>query len=374
MKALRKLICCACAAATLFSGTALSAPAALAAQITPRPDNGKIRSKISDVTDFLHIERLDIRFDDRLNDVVDEIYKDSNFDVRVYTENVPDFLWLSRSVSRRLNYPVDKMQKKLNDYSDNLKKASKPDLAKYIKLISVSLGKVETIYIRSIPTSKSGVYDLALELIYFDGSSEQLPIRCTYNSKTGVISSDNGKGVLGLGYEMDTKNFVLFTPVDVWMRSMGFCRMYDIGANYIFHTMYDYETVRIKFEYDNRDWMIQLWKGKYYVTNGSEIGIYTKPKYRLSGFYNCASDEDLMKMSLKVYHDDELLISREEQYHWWINGFSLDKEYYDGTDLTVKGTIQMKDKEMLKAFRAALDKRSDEIKYSVKGLTVSLSW
>jgi hypothetical protein len=121
--------------------------------------------------------------------------------------------------------------------------------------------------------------------------------------------------------------------------------------------------------------MIQAWKGMYVAANGAEIGVYNRTPGVIGTYYNCAGDEDMLNMGFDLYHDDELLFSRPESRHWWVNGFQLSKELYFADELTLKFTVEMKDEDMLAAFTRAVDREIHrDVKYSVDGLKVCLVW
>ena len=121
--------------------------------------------------------------------------------------------------------------------------------------------------------------------------------------------------------------------------------------------------------------MIQIWKGNYLVSNGAEIGIYSRESYRAGSFYDCATDEQMMKMSMELYHGDDLLFSRPETLHWWMTGFRISDTLYPASSMTLRFTIEMQSEEMLKAFCNAIDKHyKKDIFYTVDGLTVSVTW
>ncbi len=105
------------------------------------------------------------------------------------------------------------------------------------------------------------------------------------------------------------------------------------------------------------------------------IGLYNREKGSFGTFYNAANDEEMIKMSLEIYHGDELILKQSEQPHWWINGFKLSKDLYAARDLTLKSTLEMKDEEMLKAFCEGIDNNIHrDISYTVDGLKVSIVW
>jgi hypothetical protein len=120
--------------------------------------------------------------------------------------------------------------------------------------------------------------------------------------------------------------------------------------------------------------MIQVWKGNYLVSNGAEVGIYNRDKIRFGTSYDCAGDEDMMNMSMKLYHGDDLIFERPEQLHWWLTGFKLSRTLYIPDKMTLDFTIEMKDEEMLKAFCKSIDKTYKDMTYTVDGLKVNVIW
>lgn len=179
-----------------------------------------------------------------------------------------------------------------------------------------------------------------------------------------------------LGYKYDADGDVYFTDKDPWQRNFGFNELYDVGASFI---VFYYDTIRCKFNYANKDWMIQFWKGQYgFVFIGAEIGVYNKPVSRKVEHYDCASDEDSLQMSMTCYRKGKEIFSRKYATYWWCTGFvpgKLDK-FSDRSELTVKCRITTKDYKMLLAFCGALEENGFELNknYTTSGLDVFVTW
>lgn len=141
-----------------------------------------------------------------------------------------------------------------------------------------------------------------------------------------------------------------YTISDPWQRQLGFNELYDMGAPFV--VMY-YDTMRCKFNYDNRDWLIQFWKGQYgFVFIGAEIGVYNKPMDRTTEHYDCASDEDSLFMSMTFYRKGKEILTREYAKYWWCTGFVPGKldQFSDRSELSMRCRITCKDSDMLLAF------------------------
>ena len=133
-----------------------------------------------------------------------------------------------------------------------------------------------------------------------------------------------------LGYRYSYKGDYYYTDdKDCWQRFFGFNFAYDTIAPLYF---FEYDYVRVFFNYQGQDWMIQMWKGQYgLVFYGSEVGVYTKPEKEESAskfaHYAAADSADYLKISTAMYHEDyltgeyELEFERPYDDYWWASGF-----------------------------------------------------
>lgn len=203
-------------------------------------------------------------------------------------------------------------------------------------------------------------------------------------------------GILGYLYDPVYKCF--YTADDPWQRNFGYNEMYDDSASLVAIII---ETCRLKFNYDDRNWMIQLWKGNYgFILYGAEIGIYTKPMDRTVEHYDCANDDDMLQMEMTLYEKVDVLgvktwtkvFSRPYQKQWWHTGFVLGNMMADArydTDLRLYARITMRDYAMLaeceKAFidqgfkKASINNIAEVVKaegnfYTTNGLDISFFW
>lgn len=198
------------------------------------------------------------------------------------------------------------------------------------------------------------------------------------NSGNAQTNIDNAalfdKGFMSYKFSPDGNYY--YTNEDPWQRTLGYTEFYDIGAPFV--AIY-FDTIRCKFRYADKDWMIQFWKGQYgYVFIGAEIGVYYKPMDRSAEFYDCVTDEDSLYMSMTCYRDGNEIFSRDYSKYWWCTGFVPGKldNFSDRSELTVKCRITMKDYKMLLAFTGALKENGfllDE-DFRTSGLDVFFTW
>ncbi|MBO5937495.1 MAG: DUF4474 domain-containing protein [Clostridia bacterium] len=150
---------------------------------------------------------------------------------------------------------------------------------------------------------------------------------------------------------------------DCWQDTFGYARLYDLAAPYV---VLEYDYTRVFFTYEDRDFMVQLWKGQYgYVFYGAEIGIYTKdisdkePGYLT--FYGKAEEEYWPTMEMTIYHENidgewEREFTRDYDKYWWCTGFKLGhlRDVEPADELRMVSKITFKDAKMAKQFALGL--------------------
>ncbi|MDD2446155.1 MAG: DUF4474 domain-containing protein [Tissierellia bacterium] len=157
------------------------------------------------------------------------------------------------------------------------------------------------------------------------------------------------------GYSYNPGDDLFYSNIDAWQRQMGYSRLYDESAAPM-SMIIDCEP--IYFKYDNKDWLIQLWKGQYGMTSGAEIGVYyTEKVYTNTDYFNwtlyeCPDDDNLLVMKFSLLKNDKRFMSRNDK-HWWLTGFKLG-EFSQPWELRGIFSITLKDKSMLNAFLLGL--------------------
>lgn len=215
------------------------------------------------------------------------------------------------------------------------------------------------------------------QIVMYVGSAE-IPMGLFYDPAQEIFYGGNNAGLLGIGFDFDVAQQIFYTPINPWQRNFGFCELYDAGAPF---TGMFYNTVRFKFNYAGKDWLIQVWKGQYGITTGGELGVYNKPANRETEFYDCASDEDMLNMGFTLSKKDVgELFTRKMQKHWWQTGFVV-LMATPPSALAMACNVDMKDAEMLKAFEQSMIeqgfKKGDgttDGTYAVSGLRVTFNW
>ena len=310
-----------------------------------------------------------------VNGVMDDIFSEwlvktgGTLDPFQIANCLPNFTDGSDKVCELLRIDVDTIAPLFRDKANDLRKQGKTleglffDFAR-IYLLGIDYMSIEAEQSQSEPD----VYKIYIMIYYRNGSSEKLNSDFIYDTNTHELKRRNNRGVFG--FNLDGDGYVIYAITDTWQRYFGFCITYDILANL---TLYDYDTKRIYLTYGGKDWLFQIWKGIYWISNGAEIGIYNRPEQQIkTTFYECAPDEDMMVMSLELYQGSRRIFAREPQLHWWVIGFSIEEKVYDAKYLTAKGTIEFPNEEFAELFVQGANKKGIEARRD--GAKVSWLW
>lgn len=153
---------------------------------------------------------------------------------------------------------------------------------------------------------------------------------------------------------------------DCFQAEFGYNPLYDWGANLIDFSI---ETTKLDFDYEGKEYRIQLWKGQYISgeigTVGGEIGVYNRPESRSGQHYDCAQQDDWVKMEMTIYWDEfdngEYLpqFTRNYDDFWWCTGF-VDgqlKNRRDSNTMRLLGRITWETEEQAELFAEAMRKK-----------------
>ena len=188
----------------------------------------------------------------------------------------------------------------------------------------------------------------------------------------GTGDAELDKALALAGYAYDPIQDIFYSTMDPWQRSIGYCRLYDEAAAPL-GMIIDCEP--IYFNYDNKKWMIGIWKGQYDLVSGAEIGVYTKgmdlkfPPFFQMTYYQSADNENCLDMAFTLKKGEEILFTRQG-HHWWLTGFALGK-FSEPSELLMEIKITLKSAEMRDAFLNGMQKIGyTEADYQVEGNTV----
>ncbi|MBQ6268020.1 MAG: DUF4474 domain-containing protein [Clostridia bacterium] len=151
--------------------------------------------------------------------------------------------------------------------------------------------------------------------------------------------------------------------VNSWQRNFGYAKYYDLIAPYL---LLEYDYIRVFFTYEDKDWMVQCWKGQYgLVFYGAECGIYNKPHSDEADTafttYRCPDESDWIDMGMTMYHADtsgnyQRELTCDYGRYWWCTGFKPGhlRKQEPANELRTEHRLTFKDEEMARLFAAGL--------------------
>ncbi len=184
-----------------------------------------------------------------------------------------------------------------------------------------------------------------------------------------------GKILTLAGFDYDPEQDIYYSTLNPLQRNFGFNNIYDLAAP---RTGMIYSTSRIFFTYDDKDWMMQIWKGQYGITSGGEVGMYNKPTDRVMKHFDCVTDEEMITMKMDFYNQGKLVFTRGPEKHWWLTGFKI---FNIGIPFLIELdiTVEFPNRKMANAFQAGLKEAAksqivDPMTFTRDGNTFNIVW
>lgn len=187
----------------------------------------------------------------------------------------------------------------------------------------------------------------------------------------GLPSDMTFAGLYKSGYNViGLKSYIYNDDKDpeCMQKHFGYSPTYDALAGLIDFSI---DTTRIDFKYEGKPYRIQLWKGQYISgsvgTVGGEIGVYTRTPGKIyldPQFYDCAAEEDWLKMEMTILWDENgdgnylPQFTRNYDDFWWATGF-VDgqlKDLNDSNSLRLLGRLTFESEEQAQLFAEGLKK------------------
>ena len=183
-------------------------------------------------------------------------------------------------------------------------------------------------------------------------------------NKYGKFSYD---GFSAAGFAYNSEKDIFYSTKNAWQKHFGYTHMYDVLSP-LFMMIMDTET--IKFNYNNKNWLISFWKGQYGIVTGAEVGIYctSQQKVNKKTLYLPVSESEMLDMYVTLYKDGKV-IAKANAKHWWLAIFKLGM-FSKPKELTMDINITFPNKQMLESFLKSFKKLGYKDKhYGVIGNT-----
>lgn len=158
------------------------------------------------------------------------------------------------------------------------------------------------------------------------------PFGYCYNSRWDIISSRN----------------------DAWQRTMGYTALFDRAAASL-NMVFNY--LPVYFTYQDRTWLIELWKGQYGINTGCEIGVYyadgiLSADALPTAQFQAVDDQDMLTMSFSLFREKNQLAELSGRT-WWLTAFCMGC-FSKPEQLCMKASIRFHDRDMMRSFLNAL--------------------
>jgi len=183
------------------------------------------------------------------------------------------------------------------------------------------------------------------------------------------------------GYVYDPEQDIFATRADAPQKHFGYTTFYDLAAPY-FNMVFDYET--FYFDYDNKTWLFEMWKGQYGINTGCEFGIYyadevLTPDQYDTALFHAVNENDMLPISLQLnkHCKKRYCPTRSLGYlrrkHWWLTIFDMGT-FAKPKDLFVNTSLQFKNRTMMYRFLSVFQETLPDTPYEINGFTVNFTF
>lgn len=182
--------------------------------------------------------------------------------------------------------------------------------------------------------------------------------------KFGKLSYD---GFSAAGFAYNSEKDIFYSTRNAWQKNFGYTHAYDVWAP-VFRMIIDTQPVR--FNYNNKNWLLTFWKGQYGIVTGAEIGVYAtkQKKVNKKTIYLPVNDDEMLDMDFVLYKKGEV-VTKARAKHWWLAVFKLGM-FSKPKELMMDIKLTFPSEEMLNAFFASFKKLKYKSKYyRVEGCT-----
>ena len=192
-------------------------------------------------------EKINITFDKTLTDANLYVVNNCGVDMEAILRNLPPLNNLSSLIVETFEIDPVAFRDAMFEECER-QDAEGTGLGVIYYFLGCYMSMIDKIELFAEPTDDPALYEICFNMVFRDGAKEKIRTGMYINTVTGELSDLNGTGMLGLGFNFNFKDMVIYTVVNAWTRDFGFAVIYDVAANAI--GIYDYVTRRYQFDYD----------------------------------------------------------------------------------------------------------------------------
>ncbi|MBR1866722.1 MAG: DUF4474 domain-containing protein [Lachnospiraceae bacterium] len=162
------------------------------------------------------------------------------------------------------------------------------------------------------------------------------------------------------------------STLHAWQRAAGYTYLYDYMAPR-FQMVFQF--LPVYFDYADKTWLIEFWKGQYGINTGAEIGIYhtdriLAPHHYRTAMFEAVSEEEMLLCSFRLSDSNGDYVQIRKK-HWWLTAF-LTGRFSEPSTLHMENTITFPNADMLAAFTTGLQRAGyPPNAYSISGLSLT---
>lgn len=158
------------------------------------------------------------------------------------------------------------------------------------------------------------------------------------------------------GFFYEEKEDIFSSRLDAWQRKNGYTAMFDraaVAANMVI------DAWPVYFDYAQKTWLIEFWKGQYGINTGGEVGVYhtkepVSPYFYSVAHFDAAEDDEMPEICCRLEKRGKTVYEYCEK-HWWLTGFRMGM-FSKPTDLELTVSLLFEETDMARALFGALQK------------------
>ena len=201
----------------------------------PAITTAEILEKISAAADFFRLmtngkfppeEKLNISFDKFLTEANLYVIQNCGVDVESILRNLPPLNNFSTLVME--TFEIDPVAFRDAMFAERDKHdAQGTGYGVIYHFLGCYFSIIDKIELFAEPTDDPAVYQVCFNIVFLDSEHVTIHTGMHINKETGEMYNSDGKGMLGLGFNFNFKEMIIYTVVDAWTRNFGFAVIYD---------------------------------------------------------------------------------------------------------------------------------------------------
>lgn len=126
------------------------------------------------------------------------------------------------------------------------------------------------------------------------------------------------------GYQYDPNQDIFSNTQEAWQKKFGYGMIYDHFAPFSGMAI---DCLPVYFDYEEKTWLIEFWKGQYGINLGCEAGVYradsiVAKEVRPITIFKAADSDETPFISEALFHKKHS-VAKLQKSQWWLTIFSM---------------------------------------------------